>query len=137
MDSGFVAILTLVICVTLVLIAIPTLIVINRRIKRCTAAVDGTYVGDARHGTDNAYYWPIVRYVVDGVTYETEANYAEGFKSQPVGSPVEVHYDPADVTYAWASMTDGFGQRTVMRVLLWAGVAGCVLAGGFLLRLFL
>ncbi|MDO4797719.1 MAG: hypothetical protein Q4A01_06840 [Coriobacteriales bacterium] len=140
-NLGIAAILALVICGTFVIIAIPTLIVINRRIARCTQSVPGTFVGERtyRIGKTTTFI-PIVRYTVDNVQYECEASYAEGlggFKTPPEGTPLTVFYDPFDITYVWATKSGTFGQRTAMKVLLWVGVFGCAISGAYLLALYL
>ncbi len=140
-NLGIAAIIALVICGTLVLIATPTLLIINRKIARCTQSVPGTFVRENKHGRrSSTYYLPVVSYTLDGVEYEVETTYAEGIgglSGSPVGSPLTVYYDPADPTYVWASKSGTFGQRTAMKILLWVGIAGCALSGFYLLFLYL
>ena len=138
---GLVLIFLFIFSITFVIIAIPTLIIINNRIKRCTQSVPGVFVRDNVHRMGrNTYFMPVISYTLDGVEYELEATYAEGLggiKTQPAGTPLTVYYDPAQPTYVWASRNGSFGQRTAMKVLLWVGIAGLIICGvWFLFLLF-
>ena len=140
-NLGIAAILALVICGTLVIIAVPTLLFIRRKIARCTSSVPGTFMREAEYRMRRASTtMPVVSYELDGTTYEVMATYAEGFgglSSQPAGTPLTVHYDPKEPTYIWVSKSGTFGQLRGMTILLWVGVGGCVLAACYMLFLYM
>ncbi|MBR3158707.1 MAG: DUF3592 domain-containing protein [Atopobiaceae bacterium] len=141
MISPLLVIFVPIFSITFVVIAIPTLITINHKIKRCTQSVPGTFVRENAHRmAKSTYFMPVVSYSVNGVQYELEVEYAEGFGgviSQDPGTPCTVYYDPADPTYVWASREGTFGQRTGMKVLLYLGIAGLIFSGIAALVIFI
>lgn len=73
----------------------------RRRDETQTAHADGVieaYVAKRTSGKNYSYHLPVVRFVAEGQEYRLESEFAMKPDELPVGTPVQVCYDPADPT---------------------------------------